>query len=78
MNFGKRINHRITIEASGNMGYTVQIGCALFTFSNTDSLLNDLEAYLKEPEKIEKEYSSTFGCEPPIGAGVTSRPTTQE
>lgn len=62
MKLGFAIPHKITIRASANMGFIVKVGCGEFTAPDEINLLADLEQYLKDPEKWEKEYNELPGA----------------
>ena len=45
----------ITIHAVMN-GYLVQVGCQQVVFESTSKLMEELMAYLKDPQAVEKRY----------------------
>ncbi len=49
-------------------GFIVNIGCAELMFSKED-LIKELEKYLDNPEKVEKEYMARFNIVEPISMG---------
>ena len=51
--------YQINIEKVTN-GLIVKVGCSKFVFESTKGFLIELEAYLENPEKIEKEYRETY------------------
>jgi len=57
MNFGKVIKHNILIEASGNYGFIVTVGCGKFAFRDVKGLLEGLEEYLYDPVVSEERYN---------------------
>lgn len=61
MKLGYAIPHEIRIRASANMGFIVKIGCGEFVAANTTTLLMDIEKYITEPDKWEKEYNALPG-----------------
>lgn len=50
----------ITIQQTDNNGYVVNVGCKVFVFSDRDVLLQELEAYLQNPETVTKTYSEKY------------------
>jgi hypothetical protein len=59
MEFGKAINYIITITPTSNKGFIAKVGCATFCYSDKESLLKDLDEFLSDPMKLEKEYNGT-------------------
>ena len=49
------MKHTITIKAVLN-GFHVTVGCQSLAFESRKSLLRELERFLEDPGKIEKEY----------------------
>jgi hypothetical protein len=49
------MKHEITIRAVLN-GFHVKVGCQQLAFESRKSLLRELERYLEDPVKVEKEY----------------------
>lgn len=37
-------------------GYSLNIGCQSFAFEDLDKMMNNLKAYLKEPNKVGNEW----------------------
>ncbi len=65
MEFGKVMNHQIIIEASGNKGFIVTVGCGRFAFEKREKLLEALDDYLTHPKEFEKVYNETCGGDTP-------------
>lgn len=42
-----------------DVGYTVVVGCKSFAFSSAREMLNAIEAYLKNPKDVEREFNET-------------------
>jgi len=77
MNFGKIINQTIKIQASGNNGFLVTVGCGRFVYSDKKKLVEDLEEYLSDPKRFEAEYNKLNLGPANIGdAGSASLPHT--
>jgi hypothetical protein len=57
MEFKKAIKYDITIKASLNGGYFVEVGCCKLAYTDPKQLTKDLLDYLQEPEKVEKAYN---------------------
>ena len=72
MEFGKAINHIITITPTNNNGFIAKVGCGTFCYSDKESLLKDFDEFLSDPIKLEKKYNSTDGNVPT--ADVTRAP----
>lgn len=64
MNFGKVINYSIQIEPSANNGFFVTVGCARLAYTDKKDLVADLEAFLDDPDRVEKEYNKIQGDVP--------------
>ena len=65
MNFGKAIQYNIRIEPTVNDGFIVEVGCVRLVYTDKKDLVADLEAYLDNPERLEKEYYNLDGsCQP--------------
>ena len=56
MKLGKAIKHEITIKASNNMGFIVNVGCGTFVYQDVEKMLKDMKDFFKDPEKAEKAY----------------------
>ena len=54
--FSIAIPHTVSITASDNGGLIVMIGCVTMTYTDPDTLLQDLARYLRDPEEIEQQY----------------------
>ena len=75
MEFKKAIDYKITIEPSANNGFFVTVGCAgPFVYIDKKELIGDLEAYLNNPEKYEKEECQVEQPREPIGHGGSTTP----
>ena len=61
---GKAIQHDIHITPSGNLGFVMQIGCAVFTYADSESLIQALQTYLQHPKEMERAYSEKVGGAP--------------
>ena len=76
MQLGYIIPRNITIRASANMGFIVEVGCAKLVAPDTRALLNGLEEYLEDPRKWEEDYNKMpcrevmIDREPPHPRGV--------
>jgi|GEM_PF-2277593 len=64
MEFGRIINYSINIEASANNGFFVTVGCCRLAYTDKKELISDLEAFLDDPERMEKEYNKVQGNVP--------------
>ena len=60
---GKACPREIHISSSVNMGFIVQIGCAHLVYTDVESLILGIKAYLKDPKGKEKEYNSVCGMQ---------------
>lgn len=58
---GRAFNYPINIQPTDNKGFTVQIGCANFSYESGKSMIRDLEAFLDDPEGWEKKYNTRPG-----------------
>lgn len=56
--FGRRIPRNISITASDNQGFMVQVGCANLIYSDIDDLVRDLREYVEDPKEMEKTYTN--------------------
>ena len=57
MKFSKAIPHSIHIHASDNNGFIVECGCARFTYTSPDLLLEHLNDFFKNTTHFESEYN---------------------
>jgi len=64
MELGKLFNHDIVISPTDNKGMAVKIGCGTFSYTSFRVLLADLESFLNDPEKWEKEYNTNRTDQP--------------
>lgn len=73
--FGKAINHQVTITAADNKGYLVQIGCKVFAFSEAEGVIDLVSEYIRNPKGTEERYYRSFECKsetpPPPGTLAT-------
>jgi hypothetical protein len=72
MKLKKRISRDITIKASENNGFIVEVGCARLSYSDHHEMCRDLADYLSNPEKCEKVYNEqcvSWGTSP-VEAGL--------
>jgi hypothetical protein len=67
MKFGKAINYIITITPTINKGFIAKVGCAIFCYSDAGALLKDLDEFLSDPIKLEKEYNEKTNGDVPVG-----------
>jgi hypothetical protein len=63
MKFSLAIPRDINISASANGGLIAHVGCKQFVYTNVDSLLTDLDSYLRDPEHWEKEWDKFIRSE---------------
>ena len=56
--FKKAIPYDIKIRASHNNGFIVKVGCSETVFADKQSLISAIEAYLNDPEGMEKVYNT--------------------
>jgi hypothetical protein len=61
MKLKKRIERDITIKASENDGFIVEVGCVKLSYSDHHEMCRDLADYLSNPEKYEKAYKPLRG-----------------
>ena len=57
MEFVSNPMRNIEIKTTANGGYLVHVGCTYFAYTEVDKLLTDLGEYMREPAKVEKEFS---------------------
>ena len=57
MEFLKAIPHSIVIHASDNNGFIVECGCARFTYTDPELMLDHIQSYIKNPIHFESEYN---------------------
>lgn len=58
MEFKKSIPYPILISPTPNNGFIVSVGCVKAAYSNSRKMVLDLEEYLDDPEKVEKQYNA--------------------
>lgn len=58
IDLGTAIPYTITIEPTKNKGFVVRVGCAVLAYESKEKLINDLRAYLDDPELYMKEYAN--------------------
>jgi len=73
MEFGKAINHKITIEPSDNKGFYAKVGCGRFVFATREELWKALGDYLANPKEWERVYNSLYHT-----CDATDQPTHEE
>jgi hypothetical protein len=75
----KRISRDITIKASENNGFIVEVGCARLSYSDHYEMCRDLADYLSNPEKFEAAYKPLFATlnGSPASAGYETHYTNQ-
>ena len=56
MKFEKAMNHTITIEASHNGGYLVNVGCCRLVYADRTSLIADFADFIEDPKGVEEKY----------------------
>jgi len=58
----KQSFHEVRIEQASNGGYIMRVGCKTFICPQEDAKINalcsDLAAYLKDPERTQKQYEA--------------------
>jgi hypothetical protein len=59
--FGKAIPYDIHIRALDNFSFHVKVGCCQCSFPDRRSLIEALDDYLQNPEKIASEYDKMSG-----------------
>ena len=74
MNLGKVIDHNIIIEASANNGFFVIVGCCRLAYTDKNQLIADLDEFLNDPERVEKEYTRTCSM-PDVAQDEAPRPS---
>lgn len=42
-------------------GFTVGVGCQTLVFESRDGLIAALDAYLRNPEEVEKQFTAKYG-----------------
>ena len=57
MNFKKISKYDIRIRHTSNGGMIVKVGCAEFSFSNPEDMMDVMKQYYENPDKMEKEYN---------------------
>jgi len=61
MEFGNALPHDINISGSSNKGFIVRAGCCTAVFTDKKKMLNAIEDYINDPEKVEKAYNASNG-----------------
>lgn len=72
MDLGRACKYNIGIEPSANNGFIVKIGCGRFVAKDREQLIEDLDEFLKAPEKWEKKYNDIYGGDVPQAAPEAS------
>jgi len=62
MEFKNALPHDINISGSSNNGFIVKAGCCTAVFTDKKAMLNAIEDYINDPEKVEKEYNASNGA----------------
>ena len=57
--FGNALPHDIHITGSANKGFIVKAGCSVCTFSDKKEMLEAIEHYIDDPDKMEKLYNDS-------------------
>ena len=57
MNFKKISKYDIRIRHTSNEGMIVKVGCAEFSFSNPEDMMDVMKQYYENPDEMEKEYN---------------------
>lgn len=57
MEFVSNPMRAIEIKTTANGGYLVHVGCTHFAYTDVEKLLTDLGDYVRDPVKVEKEFS---------------------
>jgi len=78
MVFGYAIPHAITIQATCNRGFTVDVGCQKLVFADKESLKMAFVAYLDDPAGMEGELFKSCASPSPSCPEVPPHGETQE
>ena len=57
MKFNRLIPYDISIRATPNHGFIVDVGCVKLVYTGYTQLIRDLSEYLENPEGVEKQYN---------------------
>lgn len=61
MKLGKALPFKISIEAAGNGGFLVRIGCETYAYGHREidkqEMLTDISAFVTNPKKCIQEYN---------------------
>lgn len=82
MELGNVLPHPITIEGSSNKGFIVKTGCCICVFTNKEVMLDAIEEYINDTEKMEKAYKASnknnhiIACDSRRTSEEASEPTT--
>ena len=73
MKFGKAVQWDVTVTATQNQGFIMNIGCQVRAYESPDSLMSDLREYFLEHERVVNEYNRTV----PATCTSPERPTAE-